>query len=165
MPNQKEEAERRASPAEAARESQSGEEASRRRVVEMTARSRSHSSISDVSRSRSRSPHSPRRPADERSQAPLDAESSQRFPKRPPTSENKVLAVFGLHLEVTELELDGLYRPYGAKFCKIIWDKYVITSPMLQSFSLSLSFNNRFYYFVLFFLEEHVERIRIYLFR
>ena len=63
-----------------------------------------------------------------RSMSPVsedETEPRHRFPKRPVTTENKVLAIFGLHLDVTEQDLDGLYRPYGATFTKIIMDRRV----------------------------------------
>lgn len=90
---------------------------------ELTASSRRASRTSPVAEPARKRPVS-------RSSSPVsddqeDARSVRRavFPKRPVTAENKVLAIFGLHLDVTEQELDGLYRPYGATFTKIIVDK------------------------------------------
>ena len=93
---------------------------------------------SEVTESRraSGSPESRKRPAS-RSPSPVgrsfdhEARPMSQFPKRPVIAENKVLAIFGLHLDVTEYELDGLYRPYGAIFTKIIMDKRVSLWPGL----------------------------------
>ena len=79
-------------------------------IVRRSSRSRSASLVEDAKESRSLN---------------RAHDSSLGFRERPPTSENKVLAVFGLHLDVTEQDLDGLYRPYGATYTKIIKDKHV----------------------------------------